>query len=490
MATIKFSALVNDMRGKLNGSVFSATKAGNVLRNRAVATIHNSIRWTNHKSRFAPVVQAWRSLSKEEQEAWDDSALSVIRQNKVGDTYTLTGYNYFTSVNLLRLQTNEGITSIPPAPVSIPDMFDFDLNVFDGVQLYNSKPVYPAINGNGESSIDWVLENTAPSLIPASWSAIIQYCHNMIEDECGWDPDCWLYWTSGMMTNDVEWEIGLQNINEGLVDVVLKTGFEGAWQVQETVKIPLYLINGIVPLTIAFTPDKGNKLDFILDGKNLLFSYNVPSQPASDVNFQTVNFRSRMLNNGQYSLTASVGFIESSEILNPNDPDDQPIIAGYDSQQLKDFSFLYLDDDSEIVWERNSSEKFELSYENESHYNLIENPARLLPSPMFSSNTIDPIPVGWELVVWLFPPSNLVITDPRKQKRIVGVYAANGDLARRINYDMRNAYAFFPNGSRVNVFYQLRQAGGGVVSPLTPMARSGKKVRFKAGAGIGKSTNT
>lgn len=99
MPSIKFTALVSDMKGKANGSVFSKNKQGNYFRNNPKGGGRKTARWDQQKVRFGSLANSYRSLTTEEKEAWDNLAASWPLENKFGETYYPSGYQLYMQLN-------------------------------------------------------------------------------------------------------------------------------------------------------------------------------------------------------------------------------------------------------------------------------------------------------------------------------------------------------------------------------------------------------
>lgn len=145
MPKIKFSALVSGMSGKANGSVFASNNGGAYFRTNASKikpqTASNAIR----KSKFTGVSQSWRSLTSDQQNAWNDSVASFVVQNAFGDNRTPTGYEVFTRLNNTRATINLPLLVNPPVPRTLPVIGEAELSFPD---LYQFMPNFALANFN------------------------------------------------------------------------------------------------------------------------------------------------------------------------------------------------------------------------------------------------------------------------------------------------------------------------------------------------------
>jgi len=99
MAKIKFSALISEMRGKLNGSVFTKNRFGNALRNKVTPVNRRTSYQQNVKSLFTYYTQKWRTLHQDEQKAWNAAVEDFKRTNVFGDSVKPTGMNLYCELN-------------------------------------------------------------------------------------------------------------------------------------------------------------------------------------------------------------------------------------------------------------------------------------------------------------------------------------------------------------------------------------------------------
>lgn len=122
MASVKWSGLVSEMKGVLNGSVLSVGYGGQHIRNRVSGGGRKSQRWDEAKQRLATVSQAWRNLSSAAQTGWTSMASSYPYIDKFGNAQTPSGYQLFCTLNSNLLQIDEAMLTSPVAPKSFWDV--------------------------------------------------------------------------------------------------------------------------------------------------------------------------------------------------------------------------------------------------------------------------------------------------------------------------------------------------------------------------------
>lgn len=129
MASIKFSALVSEMRGKLNGSVFSKNRSGNYLRNKVTPVNPQTSAQQAVRSLLASVSQSWRGLTQAQRDAWINAASTFPYTDVYGDSKILSGQAFYNQLNLNLLKVGAAMISEPPVATSLPTLSGITLAV-------------------------------------------------------------------------------------------------------------------------------------------------------------------------------------------------------------------------------------------------------------------------------------------------------------------------------------------------------------------------
>lgn len=108
-ASVKYGAIVTDLKGKVGGQTFQGGAAGGQLKNssRPVKAITGQsklngssyTRVIETKSNLATVASAWRGLDDSQRLSWLTGAVNFPFKNKYGNLYTPSGFQLFMSVN-------------------------------------------------------------------------------------------------------------------------------------------------------------------------------------------------------------------------------------------------------------------------------------------------------------------------------------------------------------------------------------------------------
>lgn len=259
MPKIKFSALVSGMSGKANGSVFATNNGGSYFRTNASKikpkTASNSVR----KSLFTGVSQAWRSLTSEQQTAWNNAVDAFVVQNAFGDNRTPTGYEVFTRLNNTRATYSLPILVNPPTPRDLPAVGEMELVFPDLFQFF---PNFALTNFNQNNATQQnyfyneALLASGPALVEGVLSGQF-YFGNLIQVQG------WLQADKGLFevpcTGGNTFRIDVRGSNDYMQNVALSVaGGSGSWNVITTDEP----IDVREPFTVAFVISDSDVNDF------------------------------------------------------------------------------------------------------------------------------------------------------------------------------------------------------------------------------------
>lgn len=121
MAKVKFTAVVDAVRGKLNGTVFSKNRYGAIMRSKGTVNNPQTSFQQAVRATFGALSQAFRSLSAEAVQAWNDAAQNFPRTDVFGDQYYQSGNALFLGLNKVLNILGIDPLSLPPVPASITE---------------------------------------------------------------------------------------------------------------------------------------------------------------------------------------------------------------------------------------------------------------------------------------------------------------------------------------------------------------------------------
>jgi hypothetical protein len=120
MAKILMTAIVADIRNKLNGTVFSKNKAGAYMRTKVTPVNPRTASQQANRQDLASLSASWRGLSAVNQLSWINAAKSFPYFDIFGNSKELAGNALYVSLNKNLLAAGEAIIPAAPAPGIIP----------------------------------------------------------------------------------------------------------------------------------------------------------------------------------------------------------------------------------------------------------------------------------------------------------------------------------------------------------------------------------
>ena len=122
MAKLLFTAVVADMRNKLNGTVFSKNRYGGYARTKVTPVNPQTTSQQNARNRLSTASQAWRGLSEADRQSWIDAAPNFPFTDIFGNTKILSGQALYVKFNANLALVGEAPISTAPSPVAIPEL--------------------------------------------------------------------------------------------------------------------------------------------------------------------------------------------------------------------------------------------------------------------------------------------------------------------------------------------------------------------------------
>lgn len=119
MAKVKFSALISEMRNKLNGSVFSRNRGGNYLRNKVTPINPSTTTQVAARNLLTSYAQAWRSLTAAQRDAWNAAVSTWATTDIFGDLKNPTGLQLYIRLNVNIANASGTALLLPPIPVGV-----------------------------------------------------------------------------------------------------------------------------------------------------------------------------------------------------------------------------------------------------------------------------------------------------------------------------------------------------------------------------------
>ena len=159
MAKIKLSAIVSEMRGKLNGSVFAKNRGGAYVRTKVTPVNPSTAAQTAVRAALTSFSQAWRNLTQAQRDAWNGAVANFTGTDIFGDIKTPSGINLYNKLNLNLSNIGEAAISAPPTPGAVGYLSDLVLTIDDSANTMSL-----AFTPNGMSAGQKLVVEATPQL--------------------------------------------------------------------------------------------------------------------------------------------------------------------------------------------------------------------------------------------------------------------------------------------------------------------------------------
>lgn len=158
MAKVVFSDLIVEMRGKTGGAVYSKNKGGAYRKRRTVPSNPQTAAQIAVRSKISTLSQAWKTLTSEQQAAWQAATPQFQYINNLGQLQSYTAQALFMALNSSIRAANPAASLLtsPPAPASITNVVPSTLSV--------------TLSGG---TLDEVVATFAPT-VPAGHAVLVQ----------------------------------------------------------------------------------------------------------------------------------------------------------------------------------------------------------------------------------------------------------------------------------------------------------------------------
>lgn len=120
MAKVLFTAVVADMRNKLNGTVFSKNRYGSYTRTKVTPVNPQTTAQQNARNILSTNSQNWRGITEAQRQSWIDAAPDFPFTDIFGNSKILSGQALYVKLNNNLNIVGELAIAAAPTPVSIP----------------------------------------------------------------------------------------------------------------------------------------------------------------------------------------------------------------------------------------------------------------------------------------------------------------------------------------------------------------------------------
>jgi hypothetical protein len=120
MAKILTTAIVADIRNKLNGSVFSKNRYGGYVRTKVTPVNPQTASQQNVRNQLSTNSQAWRGLTEAQRQGWITATADFPFTDIFGNSKILSGSALYVKLNNNLNVVGEAAIASAPSPVAIP----------------------------------------------------------------------------------------------------------------------------------------------------------------------------------------------------------------------------------------------------------------------------------------------------------------------------------------------------------------------------------
>lgn len=116
MAIVLLGPIVTDIRGKIGGSVFSKSSAGNTVRRLVRPHNPQTAAQTLARSRMTEAMTTFKNMSAAQQLNWKNYGTTINLSNRLGQTFHPTGSQLFAQLatNFRQMNATAAIPTAPP----------------------------------------------------------------------------------------------------------------------------------------------------------------------------------------------------------------------------------------------------------------------------------------------------------------------------------------------------------------------------------------
>lgn len=123
--------MVGQLSRSLGSTTASRNRFGSYFRNRVMPVNPKTDPQSVRRNEVQELSQAYRSLTDAQRAAWRNLGTSMVRTDSLGQTYTLTGLQAYTSVNLNLLTYGGARVSDAPALGTVTTLSTITANAAD-----------------------------------------------------------------------------------------------------------------------------------------------------------------------------------------------------------------------------------------------------------------------------------------------------------------------------------------------------------------------
>lgn len=174
MAIISYGPTIAGIRGTLGGAIYSANLNGPYVRAYSKPGNRRTPARQTQRQVYEQLPEHWNSLTAGQRAGWDTDAAAAgnARTNSLGETYFLSGWQWFSEINAVLLAGGDSLSTTAPGTYSSTPMTLTALNLF-ATGAGTSNVTFPAQFSGAWRAVWFVDLASAGARIPALSRAII-----------------------------------------------------------------------------------------------------------------------------------------------------------------------------------------------------------------------------------------------------------------------------------------------------------------------------
>lgn len=148
MARIVYGGIITELTGSIGGFTFQRNRSGTIVRLRPTGQKKVSDIQTEKQALHTTILANWQGLSLANKTLWNDFASLHTKTNSFGQTKTLSGLNWYESIN-------QNLTAISEANIDTPPVFTLPVAPGNFAFIFSSTELkitfLPVFNPSNES---------------------------------------------------------------------------------------------------------------------------------------------------------------------------------------------------------------------------------------------------------------------------------------------------------------------------------------------------
>lgn len=136
MARIVYT--LGELKGSVGGLTFQQNSSGQIVRQRPQVSRTSTIKQQQAHQNHIGLLQRYQALSNDDKDLWNTYASTYVKINKFGQDKTLTGQNWFESLNFQRDMRSLSQFDTPPDHILPPDVPVFSILLYpDAIKIHS-----------------------------------------------------------------------------------------------------------------------------------------------------------------------------------------------------------------------------------------------------------------------------------------------------------------------------------------------------------------